>query len=103
MSQIKEEFARSLYKSIGFLNQDKDIQLVQHQIDGKIYVMKSQKQSYREIYHLLLKHSHKNIVRFMEVLNGEENLLIIEEYVTGDTIDEFLGKKEKISDKTIRS
>lgn len=63
---------------------------VQHKQTHKLYVMKVRKQYNKAVYLQLLQHHVPNTPELLDVLEDEEQLIVIEEYISGRNLQEIL-------------
>ena len=89
----------SYYKEIATLNSEHEISIVQHIETKKVYIRKSLRTYNPDVYEQLYKHPVKNIPRIYAMYEAEGVLTIIEEYVSGETLQEILDMNVRISEK----
>lgn len=80
----------SMYEDIDIINQRSDIVLVRSMEDGKLYVKKFLKDYNLSVYEYFKANPVKYMPRLIEVYEGSNNLVIIEEYIEGSTISAVL-------------
>lgn len=80
----------SEYDVVRPIQNREDILLVQSQKDGKYYVMKLLKDYNLSVYRYLQAHPVANMPRLIQVYEGRNNLVILEEYIEGKTLSEVL-------------
>ena len=90
-----KRLALSYYKTITVLNEAHHIDLVQHQSTKKIYVKKVLDVYNLPIYEYLASHTIRGIPRIIEFAEEQGQLTVIEEYISGCSLE------EKIEDKTL--
>ncbi|MCI5792203.1 MAG: serine/threonine protein kinase [Lachnospiraceae bacterium] len=80
----------SYYKEIGVLNKEHDLYIFQHIETGKIYIKKLMTVYNLAVYEQLFKHPIKNVPRIYAMYENNGLLTVIEEYTSGDTLQEIL-------------
>lgn len=85
-----KQLALSFYKEIATLNQEHNIFLVQHQDTNKIYVKKILNIYNIDIYKKLTAHPICGIPRIVEYYECNSQLIIIEDYISGRTLEELI-------------
>lgn len=86
----QNQWILSCYQHVADLDVTRHISIVQHKQTHKIYVMKVRKQYNKEVYLHLLHHHVSNTPEFLDVLEEEDQLIIIEEYISGQNLQEIL-------------
>ena len=86
----ENQFILSCYQHIADLNAARNIFIVQHKQTHKLYVMKVRKQYNKAVYLQLLQHHVPNTPELLDVLEDEEQLIVIEEYISGRNLQEIL-------------
>lgn len=85
--------ALSVYEDIKPINGREDVFLVRNQEDDKLYVRKILKEFNSSIYRFLLENPIDYMPRLAGVYEGDNSLVIIEEYIEGQTLLEVLQDK----------
>lgn len=85
-----QQLALSFYKDIATLNQAHNIFLVQHQDTNKIYVKKILNIYNIDIYKELAAHPIRGIPRIVEYYECGDQLFLIEDYISGQSLEELL-------------
>lgn len=85
-----QKLSLSFYKTIATLNQAHNIFLVQHQDTAKIYVKKILSIYNIDIYKKLLEHPIRGIPKIIEYYECDNELVLIEDYVSGQSLEELL-------------
>lgn len=96
---LEEEYALSCYEKIADLNRKHGVFLVKHIESGKVYVEKLLTIYKREVYDYLQKHPVKGTPKIEELFEKDGVLILIEEYVSGQTIAELLESGRRFSEK----
>ncbi len=86
--ELSIQLALSYYKIIATINNDHKIYLVQHQETGKIYIKKILDVYNLDIYRMLQDHPLMGTPRIIECYEVEGKLHLIEEYISGSTLQE---------------
>ena len=85
-----EMLALSMYRDEAFLDEGKNIILVKHMETGKRYVKKLLTVYDKSIYLHLKDNPVRNMPRIIEIYEGKNCLIVIEEYIEGKTIADML-------------
>ncbi|MGF6376148.1 serine/threonine protein kinase [Clostridiales Family XIII bacterium PM5-7] len=99
---IEHEFILSFYKEISTINKDKQVFLVQHIETGQVYVKKTILAYNYDLYQLLKKNAFPFIPRIEELIIDDERLIVIEEFINGRNLQDFLDEK-KFSEEEVKS
>lgn len=91
----------SFYREIAAINKEHHIYLVQHINTGKIYVKKILDIYNSHIFHQLMEHPVKGIPKIYAIFEEDEKLIVIEEYISGDTLEECLKKKGNLKEAIV--
>lgn len=94
MQSFENRLALSFYKDIAVINEGHNIYLVQHIETRKIFVKKILTIFNQDIYNKLKANPITGTPQIFEVINYDEKLIIIEEYINGDTLEEKMNKNE---------
>ena len=89
----------SYYKEIATLNEDHQIFIVQHVDTKKVYLKKTMQVYSLAVYEQLFKHPVANIPRIYAMYEKDSLLTVIEEYISGDSLEEILALCGRISEK----
>lgn len=88
----------SYYKEIAPLSEEHQIHIVQHIETKKVYLKKTLKVYNFAVYEQLFKHPVKNIPRIYAMYEHDAQLTIIEEYISGDTLQEVIDLCGRVSE-----
>ena len=80
----------SCYKEIADLKSDHGISIVQHNETGRIYLKKVMTVYNRMVYEQLYFNPVRNVPRIYAMLEEDDTLTVIEEYISGDTLQEII-------------
>lgn len=100
---INMEFKLSLYEELKSIHKSRKVEIfiVQNIQDEKIYMKKEIKEYTKEIYEIIKDINCKNIPKIYEILEKEDKLIIIEEFINGNTLQEILEKENKLREKEV--
>ena len=100
MDHLSVDYRLSLYSELVELSQNK-IYIVQNSLDGKIYIKKILYPENYEIYTKLQKLSSPNVPDIYEVIQSDNKLVIIEEYINGDSLEEKLMEYKNLPENVV--
>ncbi|WP_343343631.1 serine/threonine-protein kinase [Terrisporobacter petrolearius] len=97
------EFKLSLYEELKSIHKSRKVEIfiVQNIQDEKIYIKKVIKEYTKEIYEVIKNINCKNIPKIYEILEKENQLIIIEEFINGNTLQEIVEKEKKLREKEV--
>lgn len=103
MNEIVQKYIKSTYSLIDILkDSDKSkIELVYDRIAKQVCVIKYLKDTDKDIYKNLRKIKHRILPQIYRLFEDGENLIVIEEYINGQTLEEMLKNKLITSDMII--
>ncbi|HCT91336.1 MAG TPA: hypothetical protein DF613_08145 [Lachnospiraceae bacterium] len=87
---LEEQCRLSYYKKIADISAHKNVCLVQHVETNRIFVKKEQKVYSREVYEYLKTCGNPHIPKIFECVEDEGKLIIIEEYIQGESLADHL-------------
>lgn len=87
---LSNRLSISYYKTIATLNEAHKIYLVQHQSSHKIFVKKVIDVYNINIYEMLSKIHIEGIPRIIELCEDNNQLIVIEEYISGRSLEDIL-------------
>lgn len=99
---IESRLSISYYKNIATVSEPHKIYIVQHMSTGKIYVKKVLDIYNKAVYEYLINHPIAHTPKIYEVYEESNTLTIIEEYISGDTLEEILDRNTLLSNDKIR-
>lgn len=97
----QEAYILSCYRELTVLKPTHGVYLVQHTESGKIFVKKTLTVYNRAVFQYLKEHPIPNTPRIFEAIEDGETLTVIEEYVTGRTLQEYLEEGTVCSEKQV--
>lgn len=99
---ISKRLALSYYKTIAVLNEEHQVSLVQHQSTKKIYIKKILQVYHLPIYEYLSTHTITGIPRIIDYMEEDGQLTVIEEYISGCSLQEKMENKDLTADSIRR-
>ena len=100
MTSLSKDYRLSLYKELVELVKDK-VYIVQYSLDDKLYIKKIIYPENYDIYLKLKELSSINLPIVYEILDFEDNIVVIEEYINGLTIDEIMAREKVLSEERV--
>ena len=97
--RLDEECRLSFYQQIASLNEDHGVYLVQNISDKKIYVKKILKIYNVEVFRYLRDNPIKNTPRIYEVIEDSNQLIVLEEYISGTTLQQILDEQKVLKEE----
>ena len=97
--RLDDECRLSYYQQIASLNDDHNICLVQNVTDKKVYVKKILTVYNLEVFRYLQEHPIANMPHIYEIVVDSDKLIVIEEYMSGTTLQELLGERQSLSEE----
>ncbi|OON87003.1 hypothetical protein BXO88_05540 [Oribacterium sp. C9] len=88
----------SFYKEVATLSEEHQIYYVQHIDTKKVYLKKTLSVYNLNVYEQLFRHHIKNIPRLYAMYQHDGVLTIIEEYISGDTLQEVIDLCGSVSE-----
>lgn len=100
---LNAEFKLSLYEELKLLHKSRkgEIFLVQNIQDEKIYIKKEIKEYTKEIYESISKIDSINMPKIYDLFELNDKLIVIEEFINGDTLQSILEKENKLEEKEV--
>lgn len=89
---LEEQCRLSYYKKIADISTHKNVCLVQHVENNRIFVKKEQTVYCREVYEYLKACKNPHVPRIYECIEAEDRLIIIEEYIQGESLASHLNE-----------
>lgn len=97
MKDLTAKYRLSLYTKVVELSQGK-VYVVKSSLDDKIYVKKILALENYKIYKEIEKLNIANIPEIYEIINLDDRLVVIEEYINGSSLEEILEESKQISE-----
>ena len=95
---LEEEYRISCYEQLTKLSEEKEVYLVKNVENGKLYVKKKVSLYHKGIYESLLRVKLRNIPEIVFMVEEQDGLIVIEEYIHGRTLSEIL-KEDTVLDE----
>lgn len=95
---LDEECRLSYYNRIAVLNEGHGVYLVQHLESGRVFVEKVLSVYDIGVYRYLMAHPVKNTPHIYEAVEDEGFLHVIEEHISGESLEEILSRKGILSE-----
>lgn len=101
---LADECKLSFYDELCILHENDKTKLilVKCSLDNKVYIKKIVKSYNKEVYTVLKDDPHRNIVKIYDILEKDDELIIIEEFVNGRDLEEVLSSNEINSEDKVR-
>lgn len=96
----ESELRLSFYKDIAVIDPKRHVDLVQHIESRRIYVRKTVSLQSSELFQLLQERNYPQIPRIMELIEGDDRLIIIEQYIDGTSLQSKLAERFFTEDET---
>ena len=103
MGNLDKEYALSCYSSLYVIkeNEKNKIEAVRHIITDKIYIKKTVKNYNLNVYEKFKNIDCINFPKIFELIEFNNQLIIIEEFINGNTLQEMLDKNIVLDKDTI--
>lgn len=99
---ISSRLSISFYKTIAVVSEEHKIYIVQQIQTRKIYVKKILTVYNKKIYEFLQNNPVPHTPKIYEIFEENSELVIIEEYISGDTLEQLLENNVKFHSEKIR-
>lgn len=94
---LEEQSRLSYYRKIADISDHKNVELVQHVENSRIYVRKIQTVYDRRVYEILRELKDPFFPRIEECIEDEGKLIIVEDYISGETLQAALDRGKAFS------
>lgn len=98
---LEEQSRLSYYQKIAEISTHKNVYLVQHVESRRIFVRKEQKIYNKDIYDYLKQCDNPHIPKIYECIEDEDRLILIEEYVQGESLALHLEQAGTYSEEEV--
>ena len=95
---LDAELVLSYYKEIAEINNKHRVMLVQHVETGSFYVKKTLSVFNFDVYRYLKAHPLRGLPQIFEIVKDGGDLVVIEEYIAGDSLRSVLDKNGPLSE-----
>lgn len=99
---IEEEYRLQIYQDLGYLDEKKKIRLKRNKIHGNICVEKRVSPDLKYIYDYLKEKEIPGVPEIYECIPDGRSLIIIEEYVTGRTLEAIVRESRMPENEVVR-
>ena len=99
--KYEEELKLSFYKEIASVDERHGVALVQHAETGKVYVKKTLKHFDRSVFEYIRNGRFQGIPVIKELIDADDSLIVIEDYINGHSLDEYLKEGEFTEARTV--
>lgn len=100
---LEEKCRLSYYKKIAEISMHKNVCLVQHVETNRVFVRKEQTIDCLEVFENLKNCNNPHIPKIFECIEDEDTLIIIEEYIQGESLADHLEEKGVYSQEEVCS
>ena len=105
--ELQTRLRLSFYKEIAEIDTAHNIRLVQHTVTGKIFVKKALSIYDLQVFQYLMTQKIPGTPKIEELIEENTTLYVIEEYISGNSLEEILAKvgtfsEEKAADYILR-
>ena len=98
---LQEQLSLSYYNKIGEINEEHKISIVQHRENKNIYVKKELDVYNLSVYSYLKDKSFRGLPKIYEVVESDNTLIVIEEYISGNTLESILSDNGALPEQQI--
>lgn len=99
---IESRLSLSFYKNIATISKSHNIYVVQNINTNKIYIEKKLNIYNKSIYEYLKSNPIPHTPHIYEIYEENFELIVIEEYISGETLEQILESDRKLDDNSIR-
>ncbi len=96
---LQEESRLSYYQKIAEISDHKHVVLVQHRETRQVYVRKELSVFDKRVYQYLTEHPSPYFPRIYECIESDGNLILIEEYIQGQNLEEYLEEHGPLTEE----
>ena len=100
--KLEEELRLSFYKEIASVSEHHGVKLVQHVDTGKVYVKKELKHYDISIFEAIRNGHFPGVPVIKELIESGDRLIVIEDYISGHSVEEILESRLFSANETIR-
>ena len=99
---LEEHYRLSFYQPVAELGGREHVKLTQHAENGRYYVKKELTDYNREVYEQLQKLDSPYFPHIYEVVQDEKKLIIIEEYISGETLEAYVAERGTLTVEQVK-
>ncbi len=100
--EFEQALELSYYKEIASLNDAHNIVLVQHTETSRTYVQKTLSLYNKDVYSELMSCPVSGVPKIFEIFEKDNKLIVIEEYISGVTLEKHLEEVGVLSENKVR-
>lgn len=100
--RLEDELRLSFYKEIASVSERHGVKLVQHVDTGKVYVKKELKHYDASIFEIIRAGHFPGVPVIKELIESDNRLIVIEDYISGQSVEEVLESGPFNVNETIR-
>lgn len=97
--ELQTRLRLSFYREIAEINTAHHIRLVQHTVSGKIFVKKALSIYDLQVFQYLMTENIPGTPKIEELIEEGDTLYVIEEYISGNSLEEVLAKEDTFSEE----
>ena len=97
--ELQTRLRLSFYREIAEINTAHHIRLVQHTVSGKIFVKKALSIYDLQVFQYLMTQNVPGTPKIEELIEEGDTLYVIEEYISGNSLEEVLAKEGTFSEE----
>ena len=94
---LEEHYRISFYQPVRQLGDEEHIWLTQHAENGKFYVRKELTDYNRAVYERLQQLDSSWFPHICEIAEEDGKLIVIEEYISGQTLEEYMDQSQTLT------
>lgn len=95
---LDDQLKLSYYKKIADIDKSHNVQLVQNTESSKIFILKTLHIYNIRVFQYLASHPISGTPKIIELIEGDDVLYVIEEYLSGTTLREMLDERGALSE-----
>ncbi len=99
---LEEHYWLSFYQPVAELGGREHVKLTRHTENGRYYVRKELKDYNREVYEQLRILDSMYFPHIYEVVQDEKKLIIIEEYLSGETLEAYVAERGTLTVEQVK-
>lgn len=100
--KLEDEVKLSFYKEIAAVDERHGVVLVQNVDTGKVYVKKTLDHYDKEVFEAIRDSHFQGIPVIKELIEADDTLIVIEDYISGHSLDELIETKCFSEEETIK-
>lgn len=96
--QVENALKLSFYKELADVDERHGVKLVQHTVSGRFFVLKKLSVYDRRVFEYLTAHPVPGTPHIQELVEADECLYVVEEYISGITLKEYMEAHGPLSE-----